>query len=337
MAIDSDIRRNTTEDLPSVTVVICAYSDKRWDDLSASVDSVGSQTFQAEQSVLVIDHNTKLFRRALDAFPDIEVIENTERRGLAGARNSGIAHSASDIVAFLDDDAAAEPDWLEELVRPYLDPAIRGTGGVARADWLGGRPGWFPSEFEWVVGCSYRGLPESVAPIRNPIGAGMSFRRTVFSDVGHFDTEMGRIAAAPLGCEETVLGIRVLKHYGQGVIVQVPSAVVDHKVGAERATVKYLMRRCFAEGISKAAVAARVGQADASSSELRYVTRVLPAGIVAGVLRCARGEADGLKIAGVIVVGLSCTVVGYAAGLVGFGGHATRWMVDRSKRAEVSC
>ncbi len=317
-----------------MTVVICAYSDKRWDDLCAAVDSLRSQTLQAERCVLVIDHNRELFLRALETFPDIEVVENTEKRGLSGARNSGINHSTSDIVAFLDDDAAAQPEWLEELVRPYSNPSIRGTGGVVRADWLGGRPGWFPTEFEWVVGCSYRGLPDSVAPIRNPIGAGMSFRRTVFSDVGHFDTEMGRTAAAPLGCEETALGILVRRRYGQEAIVQVPSAIVDHKVGAERATVRYLMRRCFAEGISKAAIAERLGRADASSSELQYVRSVLPSGIAAGAARLAQRDVDGLKVAGLIVLGLSCTVLGYAAGRVGLGGHATRWMVERSKTAE---
>ncbi len=272
--------------------------------------------------------------RALDAFSDIEVVENTETQGLSGARNSGISHSTGDIVAFLDDDAAAQPEWLEELVRPYVNPSIRGTGGVVRADWVGGRPGWFPSEFEWVVGCSYRGLPESIAPIRNPIGAGMSFHRTVFSDVGHFDTEMGRTAAAPLGCEETVLGILVRRQYGREAIVQVPSAIVDHKVGAERATVRYLMRRCFAEGISKAAVAERIGRGDASSSELQYVRSILPSGIAGGVARWVQGDVDGLKAAGLIVLGTSCTVFGYAAGRVGLGGHATRWMVERSKTAE---
>jgi GT2 family glycosyltransferase len=316
-----------------VTVVICAYSDDRWDDLCAAVASVGAQTLQADRCVIVIDHNPELFRRAFETFPGIEVIVNTEESGLSGARNTGIIHSTGEIVAFLDDDAAAEPEWLEELVRPYLDPSIRGTGGVARADWRGGRPGWFPSEFEWVVGCSYRGLPECVAPIRNPIGAAMSFRRTVFSDVGRFDTEVGRTAAVPLGCEETMLGIRVGRHYGQGSIVQVPSAIVDHKVGAERATVRYLMKRCFSEGISKAAVARKVGRADASSSELQYVRKVLPSGIAAGVARCARGEMDGLKAAGLILLGLFCTVLGYVTGRVGLGRPAARWLARRSKRA----
>ena len=306
-----------TEHLPSVTVVICAYTERRWGDLTAAIESVGAQSRPPEQCVLVVDHNPALFSRAVAAFPGVQVIGNRHRRGLAGARNTGIECSRSEVVAFLDDDAVADPKWLEALVAPYADPAINGTGGVARADWVEGRPGWFPGEFDWVVGCSYRGLPETSAPIRNPIGASMSFRRAVFSDVGVFDTEMGRVAAVPLGCEETVVGIRVHQHYGPGTILQVPTASVDHRVGPERANVRYLVRRCFAEGISKAAVARLVGVADASSAEWSYVTSVLPRGVASGLAQFVGGDRSGAARSTVIVLGLSATVLGYGLGRLG--------------------
>ena len=108
-----------------------------------------------------------------------------------------------DVVAFLDDDAEADPGWLEELLAQYDDPHVAGAGGRAMAVWPQRRPRWFPPEFDWVVGCSYTGLPETVSPVRNLIGAAMSFRRTIFDQLGSFDTEMGRLGVLPLGCEET--------------------------------------------------------------------------------------------------------------------------------------
>ena len=206
------------------------------------------------------------------------------------------------------------------------------TGGVALPLWTEGQPKWFPGEFLWVVGCSYLGLPETLSPIRNPIGAAMSFRRSVFEEVGLFDIEMGRVAGVPLGCEETVLGIQVLQHCGEGAILHVPTAVVDHRVGAERTNLGYFLRRCFAEGLSKAAVARRVGRIDGSSTERRYATETLPRGVANGAVRFARGDSSGLLRSAVIIVGLLLTAAGYGIGSLGLSAFLSRSLANRSRR-----
>lgn len=119
-------------------------------------------------------------------------VENIESRGLSGARNSGVAVATGAIVAFLDDDAVAEPDWLERLAAHYADPNVIGVGGSVKTDWLHGRPRCFPREFDWVVGCSYRGLPEATSRVRNPIGANMSFRAEVLHRTGGFTSGRDR-------------------------------------------------------------------------------------------------------------------------------------------------
>ncbi len=55
---------------------------------------------------------------------EVRVVANEEARGLSGARNTGVRHSGGDIIAFLDDDATAHPDWLEILVREFGTPKI---------------------------------------------------------------------------------------------------------------------------------------------------------------------------------------------------------------------
>jgi glycosyltransferase involved in cell wall biosynthesis len=318
------------ERLPTVSVVICAYTLDRWGDLSEAVESVFKQSLPPDQIVLVVDHNESLFRRSATVFTGVEVVESREKPGLAGARNTGIDHCRTEIIAFLDDDAVAQPEWLLELVRPYADPKIAGTGGVVNPVWQRGQPDWFPLEFFWVVGCSYRGLPEIRTPIRNPIGAGMSFRRSVFTAVGQFDINMGRVDDAPLGCEETILGIKVVKYFGGSSIWHIPEAIVDHKVGFERASGRYFVRRCFAEGVSKAAVASRVGTLEGSSAERSYVAKVLPTGLVSGMVRFVRGEPAGLASSGLIVVGLACTVLGYLLERCAPDGAITRRLSRRA-------
>ena len=248
----------TTPHPPTVTVVICAYTERRWQQMVDAVNSVGKQSYRASQLVLVIDHNPALLERALAEFTDVDVVPNADESGLSGARNTGVRHAGSDIVAFLDDDALAEPDWLELLIAPYRDADVVGTGGVARAAWPVSRPSWFPPEFDWVVGCSYRGLPEGQAPVRNPIGANMSFRRLAFDRAGGFRSDFGRLGTLPLGCEETEFSIRVRRVIPEAQILHVPGAVVDHFVSTDRTTVKYFLRRCVAEGLSKATVTAHV-------------------------------------------------------------------------------
>ncbi len=113
-----------------------------------------------DQLVIVIDHNEQLLQRTSRAFPTAEVVKNTaELRGIAGARNSGVHYSRSDVIAYLDDDAVAERDWLLELLAPYKDPTVIGTGSRIDPAWSARKPRWFPDEFGWVVGCSYRGSP----------------------------------------------------------------------------------------------------------------------------------------------------------------------------------
>src|SRR3954447_12263365 len=214
----------------TLTVVICAYTLERWDDIRAAVASLRAQTRPADQVVLVSDHNDELLTRAREAFPDVLCFANEETRGLSGARNTGVRAATGDVVAFLDDDAAAEPDWVARMLEAYADPHVAGVGGHVVPAWQAPRPAWFPDEFLWVVGCSYRGLPTGRAEIRNPIGANMSFRRDVFTGVGGFDEAMGRLSKDAAGCEETESAIRARAADPGARIVLEPDAACRHNV-----------------------------------------------------------------------------------------------------------
>jgi glucosyl-dolichyl phosphate glucuronosyltransferase len=138
---------------------------------------------------------------------------------------------------------------LDEPRTPWRKP-----WGVS-AEWTGERPRWFPEEFDWVVGCSYRGLPQKTSSVRNFIGCNMSFRREVFSVVEGFHDELGRVAAHPIGCEDTDLCIRIGNHWPAGILLYEPQAVVRQVVPSSRENWRYFLSRCFFEGRSKARLA----------------------------------------------------------------------------------
>ena len=298
------------------SVVVCAYTEKRWDDLVAAVGSLAAQTVTPHEVIVVVDHNPGLLARVAAELPQVLSVENAGRQGLSDARNSGLAVATGDIVAFLDDDAEAEPEWLALLLEGYRDPAVVGVGGYAEPAWASGRPAWFPREFDWVVGCTYRGLPASAAPVRNMIGCNMSFRRAVFGDLGGFTAGIGRLGTRPVGCEETELCIRIGQRHPGSVIWFDPRAVVHHKVPATRANWAYFRSRCYAEGLSKAAVSGLVGSDQALASERAYTTRTLPKGVLAGLRDGLRGERAGFGRAAAIVAGVGIASAGYALGKV---------------------
>ena len=222
--------------LPEVSVVICSYSEDRWDRLIGALDSVRTQTFPPKQTIVVVDYNVDLYKRLIFTVPDAVIVENAGPKGLSGARNTGAGIAKAEIVAFLDDDAEAEPDWLERLAAMYDDPDVLAVGGRVEPLWEAGRPGYFANELDWIVGCTYRGMPKVAAEVRNVIGANMSFRANVLERVGGFNTTLGRQDAVPLGCEETELCIRAVIGAPGSRVVYEPAALVHHHVPAERGT-----------------------------------------------------------------------------------------------------
>lgn len=306
------LARAKEADTPSVSVVICAYTMERWDALVAAIDSVQRQTLPPQEVILVVDHNDSLVSRARAAFARVLVVANLGSPGLSGARNYGVGVAQGTVVAFLDDDAEAADDWLAWLVRGYRAPHVLGVGGAIEPVWLAGRPRWFPAELYWVVGCTYRGMPETTAPVRNMIGANMSCRRDLFEELGGFRDELARVGDRPFGCEESEWCIRASQHRRGGIFLHEPRARVRHRVPPKRARFAYIRSQCYAEGIGKAMISRLVGASDGLASERAYTLQTLPRSVAHGVADALfRGDIAGLGRAGVIIAGTGFAAAGY--------------------------
>ena len=302
-------------------MVICAYTEDRWDDIVAAVESLRRQTMQPSEIILVIDHNESLFERA-KRLPGVVAIENSGAQGASGSRNAGAAAATGSILAFLDDDATACPEWLEMLSGSYVGPEVAGVGGCIDPEWPSETPAWFPEEFNWVVGCTFLGMRTTTGPVRNLIGANMSVRRDVWEGVGGFREGFGNVKNAGHSswvgesrastAEDTEFCIRVSQAFPTLQWILEPRARVCHRVPGHRSTFRYFLSRSREEGLGKAVLVSAVGRDSALVEEISYATHTLPVGVARG-LRSAvvDRDIDGLKRSGAIVAGFSMAVAGF--------------------------
>src|SRR5437763_15556 len=189
-----------------VTVVILVYSLERWSLDCAAVESALNQTLMPAEIMVCVDDNAdraeliERFRQRWPhrpgAVPSIRLVESQSDAaqsdpvagqgrwrfrahygfrgtGISSGRTTCLGLATTEILAFLDDDAEAERDWLERLLAPFADPDVVAVGGAPVPVFAKPRPRWFPSEFDWVFGCAYTGLPTTTAPVLRLIGANM--------------------------------------------------------------------------------------------------------------------------------------------------------------------
>ncbi len=323
----------------NVSVVICTYTEKRWDNLVAAVESVQQQSTPPVEIIVVVDSNAHLLERVRRQIPGIIAIENSQQRGSSGSRNSGIAIAQGSLIAFLDDDAIACPDWLAQISQGCTNPQVLGASGMVEPLWATKKPAWFPEEFYWVLGCSYRGLSGHRGEAKGATYEGCAcIRREVFEVVGGFRNDMGRVDAfPPAGGEGAELCIRARLHWPQRVFLFEQGARIRHLVPSSRTSWRYFCARCFAEGRSKALLARYAREAGARanlSTEQAYVYQTLPRGVMRGMGEVLyRFDWTGLLRAGAIIAGLSLTTAGFLSGSMTHFFRTERGMAGASPAA----
>lgn len=236
-----------------VSVIVSTYTKERLKDVERCIESLENQSRKPDEIILVLDPDEDLVKFYKENIKNYDVIiEVADDFGLSNARNKGIDTSSGDLMAFIDDDAWADKDWLKNLLENFKFEDVWVAGGKVVPAFDKKRPRWLPEEIDWIVGCTYKGLPERKAEVRNPIGANMIFRREAFEVAGKFKAEIGRYGKKLLGSEEAELCLRLKKLKPNVKIIYDPSAVVYHRVPDSRTKIGYALRRAYYEGFSKA-------------------------------------------------------------------------------------
>lgn len=238
---------------PRLSVIICTHN--RAGLLRRCLTALETQTVSVSDfEVIVVDNgSTDDTKSVVESFarrsvPPRYVHEPT--LGLSVARNTGLNHAKAEIVAYIDDDAFAEPQWAEAVL--YAFESANGVDAVAGrvfAEWEIPKPEWMTPLLEVLYTVHDRGEQRRLlAPNEYFVGANMAFRAELLRELGGFDTRLGRIGQSLLSAEETFLRNQVAARGGN--CVYEPRAVVHHHIGKERLTHGYARRRLLAQGQS---------------------------------------------------------------------------------------
>jgi glucosyl-dolichyl phosphate glucuronosyltransferase len=240
-----------------ITAAICTHN--RATLLPAAIDSLLAQNLPpTNYEILVIDNAStdetpQVIQRYLKAPGSIALRSAVQPvLGLSHARNLAVEMAAGEVIAFLDDDAVASPDWLAALLDAYaMHPDVWAVGGKVLPLWQGERPAWLTDDL--LPQLSMLDFGDAVRPLKAGEllhGVNFSCRRYAFDQIGLFRTDLGRQGIALLGSEESEFQQRILRH-GKGV-VYTPLADVHHWVMAERLLQWYFIRRAYGRGRTNA-------------------------------------------------------------------------------------
>ncbi len=111
-----------------VSVVICTYN--RAHSLGATLESLRYQNHEELEVIVVNGPSTDGTEQVLEPWADRIRIEQCPVANLSVSRNIGIRAAAGEIVAFIDDDALPEYDWLMQSLPAFDNDEIAGVGGI---------------------------------------------------------------------------------------------------------------------------------------------------------------------------------------------------------------
>jgi glycosyltransferase involved in cell wall biosynthesis len=237
-----------------ISAVICTFN--RFSYLRKAIQSLVNQTLDREQYEIIVVNNasTDNTEAIIEEFREFENLQYIYKSvlGLSHARNVGWQKAQGKYVAFLDDDAIADSEWLARIVVAFktVSPQPGSIGGRVIPIWEVEKPIWVGKELE----CALSIVDWSDEPIfltkdcHYLVGANIAYSRDVLQRCGGFSTVLGRRGTNLLSSEE-ILVERYLRKYSLGIYYD-PKICVRHHIIAGRVSQSWFYKRFFWQGVS---------------------------------------------------------------------------------------
>ena len=225
--------------------------------IEQAINSLIDQTLSKNKfEILVIDnastdHTKEIVSSLQTTNSNLRYIYE-DRLGLSNARNRGISEAKAELVAFLDDDARACPEWLALYLEAFesIEPGISAAGGKINLEYEVTPPRWLSNSTMKrclsYIDYSNEARLLDFAKLEYPFGANMVFRKKKLTEYGGFDPNLGRIGSCLLSNEEKALFAKL--HQEKESVYYVPNASIVHLVPKSRLTMKFFVTRQYWQG-----------------------------------------------------------------------------------------
>ncbi len=253
---------------PSVSVVVCSHD--RLPYVRACITSLTRQSVGASAfEIVLVDSGSPPpvaaeMKRLAEMTPNTRLIR-VDVSGVSEARNEGARAAAGEYVAYIDDDAVATPDWIEQIQRVLAEHDCKPVvlGGRVLPVWEAPLPGWWPVSLRGVLSIiEHEGAGEYRTPAvpdkLEPYGVNMILKREAMLQIGGFAEALGRMGLVLQSDEEVQLAWR-LQDAGFSAIYD-SRVVVRHSIQAQRFNPEWLLSRLYWQGASTVRTRRLLGQ-----------------------------------------------------------------------------
>lgn len=241
-----------------LTVIICTYNREKY--IRPLLESIVANTLpKSEYEVLLVDNNCQdNTRQVCEQFaaehPDVSFRYVVEpEQGLSAARNKGIKEANGDLIVYVDDDALVDDHYLKDYVDWFnTHPETMAAGGpILPLYEEGEEPTWMSPYTKalltaWMdYGTKVREYPSG----RYPGGGNSAYRKSVFDQVGLYNTSLGRKGGNLMGSEEKDVFDKMHSHNMQ--VLYLPWPVLHHRIPKTKLEKPYFDRLTLQMGISE--------------------------------------------------------------------------------------
>ncbi len=240
--------------MPRISAIVCTHNRDLY--LGQAIDSLLNQDY-SDYEIIIVDNASS--DRTADVVasrqPNPKLIYTYESTlGLSVARNTGANLAQGELLAYLDDDAIASPQWLSTLVKAFTeDDRLLVAGGRVKLRFPPNTksPSWLSENLANNLGLYDLGNTKVYvdSPSNAPRGLNYAMYRQFWREIGGFPENLGRVGTNLLSNEE-LYTTQIALQWGWRV-AYIPDALVEHQVSPERLQPAWFWRRGWWQGVSE--------------------------------------------------------------------------------------